>query len=89
MHEARHYGPHAPKTARFLVKALVPDCAKEIVPDDKKVFQDSMIISILVGGVSSLVFHFVVKATDKTQRKVIFGVTLKILSYNSKNTVCH
>ena len=47
--------------------------SKEIVPDDQIVFRNSMLVSIFVGGLSSIVFHLVVKAADKKEVKVNFG----------------
>ena len=52
------------------VRIIVGTGGDEIVPGDKGVFRDAMLISIGIGGLSSLVFHLVVKAMDKTPRKV-------------------
>ena len=53
-----------------------------IVPGDKGVFRDAMLISIGIGGLSPLVFHLVVKATDKTPRKVCM-IWISLRKFNS------
>ena len=44
--------------------------SNDINPDDSDTFRNAMLISIGVGGLSSLVFHLVVKAADKSVKKV-------------------
>ena len=41
-----------------------------IIPEDKSVFLYAMLLSIGVGGLSSLLFHLTIKPADKTMKKV-------------------
>ena len=44
----------------------------EICPDDTSSFRNIMLISIAVGGLSSVAFHVCVKPTEETNKKVSF-----------------
>ena len=61
---------YAQNISNYALSISVGSGSDVIIPEDKSVFLYAMLISIGVGGLSSLLFPLTIKPADKTMKKV-------------------